>query len=84
MFPTTKPSRLTVSTTAINETREDFIATKWEQQPQAKSQGQVMRQVWFAGSHSDIGGGWPERDLADLTLWWMLVRPFGVTGKVGR
>ncbi|KAI6047670.1 hypothetical protein EDC04DRAFT_11053 [Pisolithus marmoratus] len=29
-------------------------------------------QCWFAGSHSDIGGGWHEHDLSDLTLTWMI------------
>ncbi|KAF7985339.1 hypothetical protein HWV62_6545 [Athelia sp. TMB] len=33
---------------------------------------------WFTGSHSDIGGGWHDHDLADLTLTWMIsqVEPF--------
>src|SRR5699024_722199 len=31
-----------------------------------------VRQVWFAGVHSDIGGGYPERGLGDVTLTWML------------
>ena len=28
-------------------------------------------QVWFPGAHSDIGGGYHETDLSDITLYWM-------------
>ena len=36
--------------------------------------GQDIKQVWFAGVHSDIGGGYPEAEsgLAKDTLEWML------------
>ena len=31
----------------------------------------MLKQVWFAGVHSDIGGGYPAHGLSDLTLAWM-------------
>jgi hypothetical protein len=31
-------------------------------------------QVWFPGAHSDVGGGYKYRELADLALFWMVVR----------
>lgn len=31
-----------------------------------------MKQCWFAGCHSDIGGGYKEHDLSDITLFWMV------------
>src|SRR5205823_1157173 len=33
-----------------------------------------FEQVWFAGVHADIGGGYPENEsrLSDITLRWML------------
>ena len=36
--------------------------------------GQDMKQVWFAGVHSDIGGGYAENEsgLSKITLEWML------------
>ncbi|CAG1005859.1 hypothetical protein PHYC_03269 [Phycisphaerales bacterium] len=36
--------------------------------------GQTCKEVWFAGVHSDIGGGYPERHsgLAKIALRWML------------
>lgn len=31
-----------------------------------------VREVWFAGAHSDIGGGYPDDQLAHIPLVWML------------
>jgi hypothetical protein len=33
-----------------------------------------LKQVWFAGVHSDVGGGYAERDcgLSKIALQWML------------
>jgi len=56
---------------ALNETRADFDVNKFEQSQKGREKGQVLKQVWFAGSHSDIGGGWQAHDLADITLTWM-------------
>jgi uncharacterized protein (DUF2235 family) len=32
---------------------------------------EIMRQVWFAGAHSDVGGGYPEKGLSDIPLVWL-------------
>lgn len=34
--------------------------------------GQVVKEVWFAGVHSDIGGGYPESTLSFVPLAWMV------------
>jgi uncharacterized protein (DUF2235 family) len=36
--------------------------------------GQSLKQVWFAGVHSDVGGSYPESEsgLSKITLEWML------------
>ena len=39
--------------------------------------GQMIEQVWFAGSHSDVGGWYDERGLANVTLHWMLGKASG-------
>ncbi|KAL8287629.1 hypothetical protein RQP46_003487 [Phenoliferia psychrophenolica] len=58
---------------ALNETRRDFIVTKWTQTEEGRAKGQTLKQVWFAGSHSDVGGGWQDaHDLADVALAWMV------------
>ncbi|MEA1967211.1 MAG: DUF2235 domain-containing protein, partial [Thermodesulfobacteriota bacterium] len=33
---------------------------------------QHMRQVWFCGVHTDIGGGYKEHGLSDIPLAWMV------------
>ena len=55
---------------AIDEKRKNFQATLWHQQE--GSGDQVLEQVWFPGVHSDIGGGYLEHGLSDITLAWML------------
>jgi len=56
---------------ALNETRADFDCAKFEQTEGGRRKKQVLKQCWFTGSHSDIGGGWQDHDLSDTTLTWM-------------
>lgn len=56
---------------AIDEHRRDYEATLWE--PSEKP-GQVIEQVWFAGAHADVGGGYADHDLSDIALSWMMDR----------
>lgn len=53
---------------AVDEHRENYSPTLWV--PKAKP-NQVLEQVWFIGAHSDVGGGYPERELADIALAWV-------------
>ncbi|KAI1797950.1 hypothetical protein LXA43DRAFT_982756 [Ganoderma leucocontextum] len=57
---------------AINETRKDFNVAKFEQTPSGRSKGQVLKQCWFTGSHCDVGGGYEEHDLLEMTFNWMV------------
>ncbi|KAG0708817.1 hypothetical protein DFH29DRAFT_342656 [Suillus ampliporus] len=57
---------------AIDETRLDFNCCKFEQTDGGRRKGQILKQCWFSGEHSDIGGGWKSHDLSDLTLAWMV------------
>jgi len=56
---------------AIDERREDFEPTLW-----LPRDGLDLKQVWFAGSHSDIGGGYPADAsgllASDIALDWMV------------
>lgn len=56
---------------ALNETRLDFNCAKLEQTAAGREKKQVLKECWFTGSHSDIGGGYQEHDLSHLTLTWM-------------
>ena len=53
---------------AIDEERENFLPVLWD--PEVLSY-QKMRQVWFCGMHSDVGGGYDEQELSDVPLVWM-------------
>lgn len=57
---------------AIDEERSTFRPTLWHQKPGAGKQGQELKQVWFAGVHCDVGGGYKETGLSDITLLWMV------------
>lgn len=37
-------------------------------------EGQDVKQVWFAGAHSDVGGSYPEKEsgLSQIALQWMI------------
>jgi len=61
---------------AVDEHRQAFLPSLWQQQLWADEHGQIMEQVWFPGSHCDVGGGFPLDDcaLSDLTLRWMANR----------
>jgi uncharacterized protein (DUF2235 family) len=56
---------------AIDERRRPFEPTPFKRQADAPH-GQTIEQVWFAGVHSDVGGGYPDPRLADITLLWMV------------
>ena len=54
---------------ALDEHRAAFSPTLWEKMPGNKTR---LRQVWFPGVHSNVGGGEPDQELANITLAWMV------------
>lgn len=50
---------------AVDERRRFFPVLRW-------GEDKRVREMWFSGSHSDIGGGCREMDLSDMALMWML------------
>ena len=57
---------------AIDEKREDFEPTIWTPRP-----GVDLKQVWFSGVHSDVGGSYPPDKISgirasDTPLKWMI------------
>ncbi len=53
---------------AIDDERKTFEPVLWDSQA---LEYQHIRQVWFAGMHPDIGGGYKEQELSDIPLVWM-------------
>jgi uncharacterized protein (DUF2235 family) len=39
-----------------------------------KNREQTVKQVWFCGVHTDVGGGYKESGLSDIPLAWMIDR----------
>jgi len=70
-FHDTSPSRIVrhgCHALAIDEERDEFVPTLWTG---AVPDGNRIEQVWFSGCHSDVGGGFVDRALADIPLVWM-------------
>jgi uncharacterized protein (DUF2235 family) len=57
---------------AIDEKRRPFRPAIWTQPRNANDQ--QREQVWFAGVHRDVGGGYPNTALAEIALRWMMDR----------
>ncbi len=76
---------------AIDDERRVFHPTFWNEKEigkiskwkngERKLKDQVVEQVWFAGAHTDVGGGYhelakrdedPVASLSDITLEWMV------------
>jgi len=53
---------------ALDEMRGSFQATLWTK----VKPGHDVKQVWFPGVHSDVGGGYRETGLSDGALKWMI------------
>lgn len=56
---------------ALDEGRAPFSPALWEK---AKGSKTNLKQVWFPGVHSNVGGGYDDADIANITLAWMMSR----------
>jgi hypothetical protein len=54
---------------SIDDDRKWFHPTIWDSY---NKEYQKVEQVWFSGSHTDVGGGFRESGLSDITLEWMV------------
>jgi len=61
---------------AIDEHRGLFDVNLWRQSKHAIENNveQFVEQRWFAGVHCNVGGGYHEEQLSDLSLLWMIER----------
>ncbi|HEY1774017.1 MAG TPA: DUF2235 domain-containing protein [Gammaproteobacteria bacterium] len=57
---------------SIDERRKFFRTNLWSN-PSPQNKTDVI-QVWFAGAHADVGGGYPEAEggLSKISLQWMI------------
>ena len=60
---------------AIDEPRGPFEPTLWtRKRGTAQPEEQIVEQVWFPGSHANVGGGFKDSRLSDIALLWMAER----------
>lgn len=55
---------------SLDEEREAFLPLPWDEVGSANPER--IKQVWFAGVHSDVGGGYADDSLSSIALAWML------------
>lgn len=55
---------------SIDEERKSFHPVLWN--PIENDKEIRMKQIWFCGVHSDVGGGYEEDDLSNISLKWMI------------
>ncbi|MEA3044066.1 MAG: hypothetical protein QOH47_1904 [Sphingomonadales bacterium] len=55
---------------ALDEERDAFQPVPWDE-PHGTDRERI-KQVWFAGVHADVGGGYPDDSLAYVSLAWMM------------
>ncbi|KAE9395187.1 hypothetical protein BT96DRAFT_885850 [Gymnopus androsaceus JB14] len=70
---TTLPATVKVALHGVSmqENRKKFLPTLWTTPEGGLKSGQILKQVWFAGAHSDVGGGYERHELADIAVFWM-------------
>jgi uncharacterized protein (DUF2235 family) len=57
---------------ALDEHRRSFTPTVWDWPHTDKYDLKILKQTWFPGVHSDVGGSYDDTALANLTLAWMV------------
>ncbi|KAK0673845.1 hypothetical protein QBC41DRAFT_391244, partial [Cercophora samala] len=56
---------------ALDEHRPSFSPAVWERTAD-NLDATDLRQVWFPGNHGNIGGGWKDAGISDMSLAWMM------------
>jgi uncharacterized protein (DUF2235 family) len=55
---------------ALDDERATFHPLVWDERREVDADR--IRQVWFAGAHANVGGGYPDDSLAYVPLLWIL------------
>jgi hypothetical protein len=57
---------------ALDEERESFAPVLWNESTTERPER--IEQVWFAGVHSNVGGGYPRQGMSLVALDWIMSR----------
>ena len=55
---------------SIDDERQSFHPELWNEQ--RTSRPDQIKQVWFTGAHSNVGGGYPKQGMSLVALDWMM------------
>jgi hypothetical protein len=59
---------------AVDDERHSFHPLLWDQTVPGENQSQQVEQVWFAGAHSNVGGGYPKQGMSLVALDWLMAK----------
>jgi uncharacterized protein (DUF2235 family) len=57
---------------SIDDDRKEFHPEYWDALKKDNEDDPRVKQVWFCGVHSDVGGGYEDHGLSDIALQWMV------------
>lgn len=56
---------------ALDDERHTFHPVLWDERGEP---GDRIQQVWFAGAHANVGGGYPKQGMSLVALDWMMTQ----------
>jgi uncharacterized protein (DUF2235 family) len=56
---------------SLDDERATFHPVLWDERGEPERSERIL-QLWFAGAHADVGGGYPDDRLAHVPLAWMM------------
>ncbi len=60
---------------AIDDERQTFFPLLWDERGEDPARTpKRIEQVWFAGAHSNVGGGYPKQGMSLVALDWIMTR----------
>jgi uncharacterized protein (DUF2235 family) len=59
---------------AVDDDRHSFHPLLWDQRASRSGKLQTIEQVWFAGAHANVGGGYPKQGLSLTAMHWLMTK----------
>ena len=57
---------------SIDDKRRTFHPEMWDEVNDGEGKNKKIHQVWFAGVHANVGGGYPKQGISLVALDWMM------------
>jgi uncharacterized protein (DUF2235 family) len=59
---------------AVDDDRHSFHPLLWDQRVPNQGKLQKIEQVWFAGAHANVGGGYPKQGMSLTAIHWLMTK----------